>query len=108
MRDGTTRCAQLLRAFDSDPTEGEQAILEIDLVNAFNSASRQAAFVARLGTTRAKSSAVTLFCHSRAFGTSLAIHDWRAMHGTAATLRPVGADGQVHRIRGTTGGRTAG
>ena len=45
LRDGTTKCAQLLRAFDSEPSDGDQhAILEIDIVNAFNATARQAAF----------------------------------------------------------------
>ena len=51
LRDGTTKCAQLLRAFDSEPSDGDlQAILEIDIVNAFNSADRQAAFDTLAGT----------------------------------------------------------
>ena len=51
MRDGTTKCAQLLRTFDSEPSDGDcHAILEIDIVNAFNSAARQAAFDTLAGT----------------------------------------------------------
>ena len=72
MRDGTTKCAQLLRAFDSEPSDGDlQAILEMDIVNAFNAAGRQAAFDTLI-TIKAGSSAATSSRHSRASGISLA------------------------------------
>ena len=112
MRDGTTRCAQLLRTFDSEPSRSAdgvlQAILEIDLVNAFNSASRQAAFDVIAGTASRdydqgrvnRGDSLPTFSGLRhMFGY------FSAMHDTEGTLRYVGPDGEVHHVNGTSGGQ---
>jgi hypothetical protein len=111
LKDGTTRCAQLLRAFDSEPPliGGErQATLEIDIANAFNSTCRQASFDVLSGKASRE------YDNGRVKpGDSLPSFDglrhlfgyFRAMHDTAATLRYVGPDGQVHHIKGTSGGQ---
>jgi len=112
IRDCTTRCAQLLRTFDSEPSRSAdgvlQAILEIDLVNAFDSASRQAAFDVIAGTAsrdydqgRVKrgDSLPTFSGLRHMFGY------FSAMHDTEGTLRYVGPDGEVHHVNGTSGGQ---
>ena len=109
LRDGTTKCAQLLRAFDSEPSDGDQpAILEIDIVNAFNAAARQAAFDTLAGTASRDydQGRVKRGDNLPSFlGLRHLFGYWRAMHDTAATLRYVSADGQVHHIEGSTGGQ---
>ena len=77
LRDGSTICAQLLRTFDSEPATVNgtlQALMEIDLVNAFNETSRQAAFDVLAGRAsreydKVKSNGSTPFLHLAAFVT---------------------------------------
>ena len=111
LRDGSTICAQLLRTFDSEPATVNgtlQALMEIDLVNAFNETSRQAAFDVLAGkASREYDKGQIQREHPLpTFGGLRHLFGYfTAMHDTAGTLRYVGPDGQVHHIQGTSGGQ---
>lgn len=110
--DGATYCAHMVQAFDSEPpdtyNDSIPAMLNIDIRNAFNSSSRHAAFDAIVGRASREYDGGNVKKGDELPalpGLAQFFEYFRAMHDTEGKLRYVDPHGQVHIIRGTTGGQ---
>jgi len=110
LRDGATICAQTLQTLVSAPVPDDEvnALLNIDLRNAFNEANRHAGFDALLGkASRTYDDGQVQIGDQLPHLASMHVFFlyFKAMHQCPSTLRYTDHKGTVHHIEGTTGGQ---